>query len=497
MVWLRWAWRQLTSMRVALLLLLFLAVAAIPGSLVPQRAHAPAGVTRILTDYPTLGAWMDRFGFFNVYSSPWFMAVYSLLFISLIGCIIPRTKQHVAALRSAPPRVPSRLTRFAEYRAFETDTAPAEVLEQVRRTIRWRYRVSIDANGLAAERGYLRETGNLLFHVSLLGVLIVFAWGQLVAYSAQKVIPVGGSFANSVVDFDAYEAGGLVDTSTLEPFRVRLDDLDARFAPSGAPEGFTANVTITGGNGDQWQETIRPNEPLRMDGISVFLSGNGYAPRIEVRDASGNLAFSGPVPFLPQDTSYLSDGVIKVPDVTSGPQLGFTGQLLPTAYDDGETLMSIHPSPTDPLILLEIWTGDLGLDDGIPQNVYRLQTDAMNPVEGEDGEPALIALTPGDTVTLPQGLGEITFIDMPRFASVDIRYDPTLAWLLTATTTAFIGLTVSLFTPRRRAWVTCRTLSDGGTTVEAAGLSRGTDTGLAADLDQILSPIKRRKDSHE
>ncbi len=37
---LRWAWRQLTSMRTALLLLLLLALAAVPGSVVPQRAVA-------------------------------------------------------------------------------------------------------------------------------------------------------------------------------------------------------------------------------------------------------------------------------------------------------------------------------------------------------------------------------------------------------------------------------------------------------------------------
>lgn len=491
MVWLRWMWRQLTSMRVALLLLLLLALAALPGSLIPQRAHDPAGVTEILTAYPALGTWLDRLGFFNVYSSPWFMAVYSLLFISLIGCILPRTKQHIAALRAEPPRVPSRLSRFPERRTFETDAAASEVYETVRRSMGWRYRVKISEDGLSAERGYIRESGNLLFHVSLVGILIVFAWGQLVSYSAQKVIPEGGSFANSVVDFDSYEAGGLVDDTDLVPFRIRLDELDARFHTSGAPEGFTAYVTVTDGDGTQREQEIRPNEPLRRDGTSVFLSGNGYAPRIEVHDADGNLAFSGAVPFLPQDTTYWSTGVIKVPDVTSGDQLGFTGDLLPTAYDDGTTLHSLHPSPTDPLVLLYMWRGDLGLDDGVPQNVYRLNEDDMEQVLQPDGRPLVIALTPGDTVELPDGLGEITFVDMPRFASVDVRHDPTLGWLLAVTASAFIGLTVSLFTPRRRVWVKCTDLPEGGTAVEAAGLSRGTDAGLGADLDGVLGKVNR------
>lgn len=494
MVWLRWGWRQLTSMRVALLLLLLLALAALPGSLVPQRAHDPAGVTQILTETPTIGLWLDRLGFFNVYSSPWFMAVYSMLFISLIGCIIPRITLHVKALRSAPPRVPSRLTRFPERRTFVTDASPEQVFATVRAAARPRYRVAITQDGLSAERGYVRESGNILFHVALIGILLVFAWGQLVSYSAQVVVVEGESFANSVVDFDVYEPGALVDPAALDPFRVRLDSLDTQFASSGAPEGFTAHVTVTHSDGTVAQSEIRPNEPLRMNGTSVFLSGNGYAPRIEVRDADGNLAFAGAVPFLPQDTTYLSDGVIKVPDVTRGEQLGFAGQLLPTAWDDGETLRSIHPSATNPLLLLELWRGDLGLDDGVPQNVYRLNTDAMERVDGPDGAPLLVALVPGDTVELPDGLGSITFVDMPKFASVDVRHDPTLGWLLGVTTAALVGMMGSLFTPRRRIWVTCAPLAEGGCAVEAAGLSRGVDAGLGADLDSVLAGVTRLED---
>ena len=40
--WMRWGWRQLTSMRTALVLLLLLAIAAIPGSIVIGEAVAPA-----------------------------------------------------------------------------------------------------------------------------------------------------------------------------------------------------------------------------------------------------------------------------------------------------------------------------------------------------------------------------------------------------------------------------------------------------------------------
>ena len=113
--WLRWGWRQLTSMRTALVLLLLLAIAAIPGSIVPQRTADPNGVTQYRTNNPDLFPILDHLQLFDVYSSAWFSAIYILLFISLIGCVIPRTTHHFKALRARPPRTPARLSRLDDY----------------------------------------------------------------------------------------------------------------------------------------------------------------------------------------------------------------------------------------------------------------------------------------------------------------------------------------------------------------------------------------------
>ena len=99
----RYFWRQLTSMRTALILLLLLALAAIPGSLIPQNAQNPMAVTDYFEKNRTLAIWFDRFSLFDVYSSPWFSAIYILLFISLIGCVLPRTFEHFQAMRALPP----------------------------------------------------------------------------------------------------------------------------------------------------------------------------------------------------------------------------------------------------------------------------------------------------------------------------------------------------------------------------------------------------------
>ena len=112
---LRWAWTQLTSMRTALFLLLLLAVAAVPGSLFPQRPANPAIVTQYIKDHPDYGKILDSLQLYDVYSSAWFSAIYILLFVSLIGCVIPRAIAHYKAMRSQPPRTPARLSRLPEY----------------------------------------------------------------------------------------------------------------------------------------------------------------------------------------------------------------------------------------------------------------------------------------------------------------------------------------------------------------------------------------------
>lgn len=105
--WARWFWRQLTSMRVALILLFLLSLGAIPGSLIPQSGTDAQKVADFKDAHSILGSVYDKLGLFHVYSSVWFSAIYILLFVSLIGCIVPRTWQFVGQLRGRPPGAPS------------------------------------------------------------------------------------------------------------------------------------------------------------------------------------------------------------------------------------------------------------------------------------------------------------------------------------------------------------------------------------------------------
>jgi cytochrome c biogenesis protein len=498
--WLRWMWRQLTSMRVALLLLMLLAVAAVPGTVFPQRAQDVTKVAQYLVDHPTTGPWLDRLGFFDVYASVWFSAIYILLFVSLVGCILPRTKVHLAALRGRPPRTPRRFSRFPAQGEGTSADGPEQVARAAAAVLRkpwlplWpRYRVDVRDEGdgawsVSAERGYLRETGNLLFHLALVGLLVSIATGQLLHYRGQAIVVQGDGFANSITEYDTFEQGGAFSPSSLVPFTMQLDDFESTFDPvSLNPRDFTAHVTLTEPGREPAKETIKVNQPLAAGGAKVYLQGNGYAPEVTVRDAAGNVAGGGRVPFLPQNVQYTSRGVIKVPDVTGEQdQIGLVGYLLPTAAQVSETTwQSVHPQPGNPLLVLTVWHGNLGLDTGVPQNVYELDEARMEQSVDASGKPVTLYVKLGETVDLPDGLGTFTFDALPRFVALDLRHDPALTFVLVFAVLAFVGLATSLFAPRRRIWVRA-TPGDGRTVVSAAGLARGDDVGLQPELDRIM-----------
>jgi cytochrome c biogenesis protein len=510
--WSRWAWRQLTSMRTALLLLLLLAIAAMPGSVLPQRRIDPGRVQTYFEQHRTLAPWLDRIGGFDVYASAWFSAIYLLLFISLVGCVLPRSRQHAAATRARPPRTPSRLDRMPAHLRIESGLDPDQALAVAREVLRGnRFRIAEyqDEHGagrgpggrsLAGERGHLAETGNLAFHLALLGVLVAVAAGSMFGWSGQAIVVSGGNFANVLTSYASFHGGTRVDSGDLPPFALTLDDLQVRFehqaggSQFGAPRDFRGTVTVRQTPQAQPRRTVlRVNQPLTLDGARVFLVGNGYAARVTVRNGSGEVAYTGAVPMLVTDGMYTSTGAIKVPDGLSS-QVGFAALLLPTAAQRDGRPISAFPDADNPRLLLRAWSGDLGLDGGVPQSVYVLDTSRMTPVT-QDGRPIGAMLAPGQTATLPGDLGSITFEGVTRYAALDIRYDPSKGWALGSALLALLGLVLSLFVRRRRVWV--RVLPAGeeqqggrqGCVIELAGLARRDDPRLEPEIAALARTI--------
>jgi cytochrome c biogenesis protein len=509
----RWAWRQLTSMRTALVLLFLLALAAVPGSVVPQENIDAAKVSRFQEAHPTLTPVYDALGLFSVYGSAWFSAIYILLMVSLVGCVVPRLRIYWRALRAAPPKAPRHLTRLPESRRFELDEDPDAVLARATSALRRRrYRLvstgsvstssvstsSTSGGEVAAEKGYLREAGNLLFHLSVLVVLVGFAVGQLFGYKGGVITIVGQGFSNSLSQYDDFAPGKLFDPDDLSPLSFSVDDFTVKYLTSGPqlgqPESFDSHITYrTSPDAAPRKHDLAVNHPLDAGGTSVFLVGHGYAPVVTVRDGKGDVAYQGPAVFLPQDSSFASFGVIKVPDAAPE-QLGFEGLFLPTyGFTMERGPYSQFPDALDPVLSLVPYHGDLGLDDGRPQSVYSLDKDKLKTFDNTDaslGAAKRIKLSPGQTVKLPEGAGSIRFDGVQRFVKLQVSHSPGKGIALGGVLLGILGLMGSLFIRPRRAWVRVGRSSGGGTVVELAGLDRSSGGDLAGEIDELERRVR-------
>ncbi len=494
--WLRNGWRQLTSMRTALVLLFLLALAAIPGSVLPQRRVNPGDVTDFYARHPDLAPVLDRLGGFDVYRSPWFSAIYLLLFVSLVGCVVPRLRDHLAALRGGPPDAPKRLSRLPQHAGGlaardDPETTATTIREALRRR-RWRAVVRTHPDGSAtvsAEKGYLKETGNLLLHAAMVVVLVGVAYGAAYGWHGNRMVVAGPDrgFCNTLQQYDESALGTRVDAGQLAPFCFTLTGFEAEFTESGQPLSFLASGEVAEAGGPARAVEFTVNDPLRLDGASIYLLGHGYAPQLRYTDRAGDTQLVT-APFLPLDPLGTAEGVAVFPDAnpeTAQPaQVAFHGLYLPTAPEEGPLARSTHPEERAPVLFLQPYQGDLGLDDGRPQSVFtlneaQLASGALAPA----GTPEF--LTPGERMTLDDGT-TVEFVGTQRWITVSVRHDPGKPVVLTGAVLLLGGLVLSLTGHRRRVWFRASP-HPAGSAVVAGGLPRSDYPGFAGEFRELVA----------
>ncbi len=494
----RWTWRQVTSMRTALVLLLLLALAAVPGSVIPQEGVDSLATSRWKEAHPDLTPVYERLGLFSVYDSVWFSAIYLLLVLSLVGCIVPRTFHYLRAVRAAPPRTPRHLSRLPDHATYATDDDVEAVLARAREVLGRRHRLREPDAGddaVSAERGRLREVGNLVFHLSVLVVLAGFAVGGLFGYQGGVLVVRGDTFANTSTQYDDFDPGSLFDADDLDPFTFTVEDFEVDWdvqPQSVSGQNFSAPLTYGEGTGPRDQEyDLRVNHPLTVGGTDVFLLGHGYAPVITVRDGNGDVAASGPTVFLPQDASFVSFGVVKAQ--SARPQVGSRGALLP--HRPRQRQRAGVGVPRRPRAA--------GVDDGVdrrprlrlrrPAVGVRARHQQRHQVTDADGQAFRVDLRPGERVELPDGLGSVEFERVEPWVRLQISQTPGKEIALAGVVLALLGLLGSLFVRPRRVWVRARR-EGAGTMVDVAVLDRSGNGDAAEVLERIVAALRGEPD---
>lgn len=528
----RLAWNWLTSMRTALILLFVLAFAAVPGALLPQRSLNVDKVNQYLANNGKMAEIFDKLQLFDVFSSVWFVAICTLLLISLVGCIIPRTAEHWQAMRTPPAKAPKNLERLPMHDEGIVDKPLEEVAASVRgRMSKWHMTETpaeedrAGALSVSAERGYLREFGNLLFHLGIAALMITVAFGRLVYYEGQVILitdtgaqlqdetvqsAVNTPFCNTAAaNYDSLRSGNTFDGTTLNPYCVQVEDFKAEYLSNGQAKMFTSHIRYAEKEDmrkpvEQWQTgTLRVNHPLRINGDRVYLQGHGFAPAFKVTWPNGESRTSM-VQFRPDDpTFFLSSGALRFdppagmyPDLFERRQnqIAIEGLFAPTAAFSGKNnglLTSSYPSMNDPAVAIDIYRGDAGLDTGRSQNLFSLDRDLMH--SGQLKKEDRVNLRAGEVATLADGT-KVEFLGAKEYVNLQVSHDPTQLWVLGVSMVMLAGLVLSVAVKRRRVWIRMIPVSDTQTRVVFGGLARTDKAGWGDEFDEIVEDVLERDD---
>jgi cytochrome c biogenesis protein len=478
-------------MRTALVLLFLLAVAAVPGSLLPQRPVNPAKVTAYLHEHGVWGRFLDRLGMFDVFGSAWFAAIYLLLFVSLVGCLVPRIRVHARALARRPLPAPRHLARLPESDSFEVADDADGYATAARDTLgrRWRIAQREEDGGsitLSAEKGYSRETGNLIFHIALLAALILIAVGRLFTYEGTIIVKQGQGFCSNPGIFDNWSPGRFAAEGKVHPAPLCLHvrKFTATYTSSGEPSQFIANVTYHARPGaPRQQTTIEVNHPLRIEGDRVYLTGHGYAPRVTIHTPTGRV-ITDTEPFLPIDASTLySQGAFKEPGpLGASKDVAISGFFAPTPVQTSAGVYtSTSPRVDHPVLGIFVYVGDLN-PNGTAQSVYRVDPSHMRRIGAAN-------LRIGQTRTFPDGVS-VTFDGWIPFVNLQVSHDPAQGWLLLAALAMVFGLGASLGVRRRRIWVRVGHTGTSPTVVQVGGIARNDSGNFPAEFAALVERLR-------
>jgi cytochrome c biogenesis protein len=483
---LRQAWREFRSMRTALILLLAIGVAAIFGSLFPQRNISPQRVQQYFDQHATLAPILDRLGMFDVFGAPWFMAIYLALLTALTACLIPRITAYARLVRARPHRPRPRLDHYRNYATFQAPASPERATEVVRRVLkRRRFRVAGHGAGeLAGEKGYLREAGSLVFHISFLLLLLGLAYGKGFGYRGQATITEGDTWADARINYDAFTPGRFFTNGDLRQFSLRLDDFSNTFYPNLTPKKYTSSITALDANGHPTQsQQVTVNRPMTVDGVRVFQSDYGYAPVIRVRSPSGEVLQDGPVISSREPSSEVSNGAIRLPSLK--PQVGlqvvmFTG-LREVTLPNGQQQVYNDPRLVNPVLIVLPYKGNLNAAEA--HSVFTLDFSGLKSA----GNPLILPL--GKSGKFPDGL-QVDFPSLKQYTILTLASDPGVPIVAVAAGLILLGLIPSLYVNRRRVWLRATAAEGGGVRIELAGLALQGKMAFVDEFKELAHEVE-------
>ena len=481
-------WRNLRSMRTALILLLILAAASVIGSLLPQIPNSPERVGRYLDDHGAWGTFLFRAGFLDVYGSWWFVLITTLLFVSLAACLFPRTRALLRALRQRPIHA-RELDGFLHHAELRVGATPDEAAAGAARYLRRkRFRVSRQGGAVAAEKGVLREVGSLLFHGAFFLLLVGVIVGKGTGFTGRAVVTEGETWVDARVNYAGEIRTGRYFGGAHTGMGIELLDFDDSYRRNGLPIDFVSRVRFLDRDGRTADlEEIRVNHPASRDGLRIFQEGFGWAP-VVTASLDGTPMWSTPIDMTRDQapegvpaTAMPWRGAIKL--TAPDPDVMITLEL----WSDYRAFVNLQltgePTPMlvqfDPFIRYSVYVGRI-LDPA------RSSVDPTGMRRVARGDLHAAGTAHADVA----GVGDLTlsFPELRQYSVLLISRDVGIPAVLAAAILVLVGLIPALYVSRRKVWVRAEA-APGGTLVKIGGFALQRKESFDEEFDRIVRAV--------
>jgi cytochrome c biogenesis protein ResB len=350
---LRRFWREYTRMRTAIFFLIGVVLIVLIGSFVPQQdTSAQAKVDQFLADHQNLNSLGSHIGLplTQVFVAPLFFVLLGSLYLALGACVIRRGRALVMRTIRRHPRSPQ----------------------------------------------YWGEWGSWLFHTSFFLLLVAVVWGKATGFQGIVTVTEGQRITETRTAYDTLQEG-LLFNGQHSGYQVQLNSFHATYQANGQPNDFVSNVTVYDNGRAVQTKDIRVNDFLGYNDVDFYQQDYGWAPHIVVRNPAGQVVYDGTVQFFGAQKN-VQTGVIKVPDFNytiPGAQQSIQLGARMAVFPDAKTIAKVNADGSitpgavnfgpggeearNPVLQMQLWVGDLGLDRGRPQNVNELDTSGMSP----------------------------------------------------------------------------------------------------------------------
>ena len=251
----------LSSLKIAILILLLIAISCATGTIIPQQ-EADQFYYDNFNKNPFLGIINGNILLLlelnHIYTSFWFLILLIWLAVSLTVCSFRRQLPILkSALDWIDYKSPRQIAKLSISQTIPTSNTSKSLKEITINLNNQGWKVKETDGRIAARKGAVGRVGPIFIHLGMILLMVGATYGSLNGKTIEKFLAPGRSL-------------DLLNTNEEKGLTVKLQSFQIERDPKGRAEQYRSIVNIIEPNGTNETKEISVNYPLRYKGLTLY-----------------------------------------------------------------------------------------------------------------------------------------------------------------------------------------------------------------------------------